>query len=104
MPSSPCRLQPLQCLHPSKEAWAAAWKSAPRPKTQDGGGEEAANFKAAAAICFKRKKKPPPPKARGAPLIPQSYARSTLTAHSPSLCSAKGTGLLDLGWGYFLSG
>ena len=69
----------------------------PRPKTQDGGGEEAANFKAAAAICFKKKKKATSPKARVAPLIPQSYARSTLTAGSPSLCSAKGTRLLDLG-------
>lgn len=89
---SPC--SPLRAA--GKGLGSLVEKYRPAPESEMGVGEEAANFKAAAAICLKKKKKRPL-KARAGPLTPWSYARSTLTASSPSFSSAKGTGLSDLG-------
>ena len=87
-----------------EEAWAAAWKSAAPPQNPGWGWGGGGKLQSCSCnMLKKKKKKATSPNTRVAPLIPQSFARSTLTTGSPSLCSAKGTWLLDLGWGYFLS-
>lgn len=72
-------------------------KVPPRPITQDGGWGGGGKLQSCSCNMLKKNKRPL--KARAAPVAPWSYARSTLTARSPSLSCVKGTQLSDLGWG-----